>query len=72
MLENLLRHEDGHHVTADQIQTLLDWGTRQDHSASIDLSPSRMFLHDTNGVPTLVDLAAMRHAMNELGADPGW
>jgi aconitate hydratase len=70
VLENLLRHEDGHHITADQIGALLNWGEAQDHTRSIDLSPSRVFLHDTNGVPTLVDLAAMRHAMTELGADP--
>jgi aconitate hydratase len=71
VLENLLRHEDGRHVTSDQVQTLLDWGTGPDHDKSVDLSPSRVFLHDTNGVPTLVDLAAMRHAMVQLGADPG-
>jgi aconitate hydratase A / 2-methylisocitrate dehydratase len=70
VLENLLRHEDGHHITAGQIQTLLNWGENQDHTQSIDLSPSRVFLHDTNGVPTLVDFAAMRHAMAELGEDP--
>jgi aconitate hydratase len=70
VLENLLRHEDGHRVTAEQIQPLLDWGNGADHTRSVDLSPSRIFLHDTNGVPTLVDLAAMRDAMTVLGGDP--
>ena len=72
VLENLLRHEDGDRVTPDQVQLLLDWaaGREPDHDAALDLSPSRTFLHDTNGVPTVVDLAAMRHAMVELGEDP--
>ncbi|MDH2416093.1 aconitate hydratase [Nocardioides sp. CER19] len=70
VLENLLRHEDGERVTADQVQLLLDWSAGPDHTRSLDLSASRVFLHDTNGVPTVVDLAAMRHAMVELGADP--
>ena len=71
VLENLLRHEDGRQVTAGQVQTLLDWESEPNHESSVDLSPSRTFLHDTNGVPALVDLAAMRHAMAELGANPG-
>jgi aconitate hydratase len=70
VLENLLRHEDGAMVTEEQVRLLLAWGEGPDHGRSLDLSPSRIFLHDTNGVPTVVDLAAMRHAMAELGADP--
>jgi aconitate hydratase len=70
VLENLLRHEDGNRITDEQIRLLLGWGAGPDHSSAIDLSPSRTFLHDTNGVPTLVDLAAMRHAMSELGSVP--
>jgi aconitate hydratase len=71
VLENLLRHEDGDRVTAEQVQLLLDWDDGPDHERALDLSPSRIFLHDTNGVPALVDLAAMRFAMVELGEDPG-
>lgn len=70
VLENLLRHEDGIQVTSDQVQLLLDWAHGPDHGRAVDLSPSRTFLHDTNGVPTLVDLAAMRAAMSGLGEDP--
>ncbi|TYL51757.1 aconitate hydratase [Nocardioides sp. BGMRC 2183] len=70
VLENLLRHEDGDRVSADQVELLLDWGVGPDHARSVDLSASRVFLHDTNGVPTVVDLAAMRHAIVDLGADP--
>ncbi|MFE7707592.1 aconitate hydratase [Streptomyces sp. NPDC057486] len=70
VLENLLRHEDGHRVSTDQVRALLDWDAGPDHARSVDLSPSRVFLHDTNGVPTLADLAAMRDAAAGLGADP--
>ena len=59
VLENLLRHEDGEQVTADQVQALLDWGTPESFTRAIDLHAARVFLHDTNGVPMLVDLAAM-------------
>ena len=67
VLENLLRHEDGVRVSADQVRTLLDWRQGPDHNVALDISPSRVFLHDTNGVPVVADLAAMRHAMTEHG-----
>jgi His/Glu/Gln/Arg/opine family amino acid ABC transporter permease subunit len=52
---NLLRHDDGQHVTAGQIASLVD-GAKD----AVAFSPSRVFLHDTNGVPVLTDLAALR------------
>ncbi|WP_238005669.1 aconitate hydratase AcnA [Dactylosporangium sp. AC04546] len=70
VLENLLRHEDGALVTTDQIQALLGWGEPASFAHAIDLHPARIFLHDTNGVPALVDLAAMRDAVTALGGDP--
>jgi aconitate hydratase len=70
VLENLLRHEDGQRSTADQVRLLLGWADGPDHDQALDLSPSRTFLHDTNGVPAVVDLAAMREAMAALGEDP--
>jgi aconitate hydratase len=70
VLENLLRHEDGETVTAEQIQALLDWGTPASYATAVDLHAARVFLHDTNGVPVLVDLAAMRDAAAALGGDP--
>jgi aconitate hydratase len=66
VLENLLRHEDGVRVTAEQVRALLAWGEPGSAGAAVDLSPSRIFLHDTNGVPTLADLAAMRDAARAL------
>jgi len=80
VLENLLRHSDrsGHDPSdldgahsVDQIRALLDWGTPESFTRAVDLHAERVFLHDTNGVPALVDLAAMRDATTALGADPG-
>ncbi|WP_448616478.1 aconitate hydratase AcnA [Modestobacter sp. URMC 112] len=71
VLENLLRHEDGVRVTAEQVQALLAWGQDGAAGAAVDLTPSRIFLHDTNGVPTLVDLAAMRDAAHALRGRAG-
>jgi aconitate hydratase len=70
VLENLLRHEDGQHVTADHIQALLDWGAPASFTTAVDLNPSRIFLHDTNGVPAVADLAALRDAVAAHGGDP--
>lgn len=70
LLENLLRAEDGVRVTREQIESVVDWGPATANRVAIDLSPTRIFLHDTNGVPLLVDLAAMRHAMRAMGGNP--
>lgn len=70
LLENLLRTEDGVRVTPDQIESVANWGSPGSRHTEIDLSPTRVFLHDTNGVPALVDLAAMRDAMRTIGGDP--
>jgi aconitate hydratase len=70
VLENLLRHQDDDRVDTTQIRHLLDWGSAESFRSAVDLSPSRVFLHDTNGVPTVVDIAAMRDAAAVLGGDP--
>jgi aconitate hydratase len=70
LLENLLRHEDGQVVTAEQVEAVRLWDPTADRRDEVDLHPTRVFLHDTNGVPTLVDLAAMRDALAGLGGDP--
>jgi aconitate hydratase len=67
ILENLLRHHDGKVVTYDDIQAIVD-GASGIHD--IPFHPSRVFLHDTNGVPVLTDLAAMRDAFVAAGRDP--
>ncbi|QUQ72453.1 aconitate hydratase AcnA [Kutzneria sp. CA-103260] len=65
LLENLLRHEDVHAVTASDIETLV-----RGEKGVASFSPSRVFLHDTNGVPVLTDLAALRDAVARQGGDP--
>ena len=70
LLENLLRNEDGHLVTAAQVQALAGWDPAAEPSAEIAFTPARVLLQDFTGVPCLVDLAAMREAMTVLGGDP--
>ncbi|MDA5145667.1 aconitate hydratase AcnA [Streptomyces sp. AD681] len=69
LLENLLRKEDGRTVTADHVSALVD-GSADGHRRSVPFFPSRVFLHDTNGVPVLTDLAALRDAVAAAGGDP--
>ena len=70
LLENLLRHEDGVTVTADDIKALASWDPKAEPDREIAFRPSRVLLQDFTGVPAIVDLAAMRDAMKRLGGDP--
>lgn len=70
LLENLLRHEDGHQVTRAQIETLANWEPQQLPQREIQFSPGRVLLQDFTGVPCVVDLASMREALVRLGGDP--
>jgi aconitate hydratase len=70
LLENLLRTEDGVSTTADDIRALASWDPTADPSTEIQFTPSRVILQDFTGVPAVVDLAAMREAMKDLGGDP--
>ena len=70
LLENLLRHEDGRTVTADDIRFLANWDPRAEPSREIAFMPARVLMQDFTGVPAIVDLAAMRDAMRVLGGDP--
>lgn len=69
LLENLLRHEDGVDVTADDIKALCQWDPQAKSSTEIAFTPSRVVLQDFTGVPAVVDLAAMRDAMKKLGGN---
>ncbi|MGW8203815.1 aconitate hydratase AcnA [Sphingomonas bisphenolicum] len=70
LLENLLRFEDGVTVTTDDIQAIIDWQNDKGKAErEIQYRPARVLLQDFTGVPCVVDLAAMRDAMNALGAD---
>ncbi|HVW80329.1 MAG TPA: aconitate hydratase AcnA [Mycobacteriales bacterium] len=70
LLENLLRNEDGHNVTADQVRALAGWKADAEPDTEIQFSPARVVMQDFTGVPCVVDLAAMREAMAALGGDP--
>jgi aconitate hydratase len=70
LLENLLRHEDGRTVTADDIQFLACWDPNAEPSREIAYMPARVLMQDFTGVPAIVDLAAMRDAMRVLGGNP--
>jgi aconitate hydratase len=69
LLENLLRFEDGVTVTIEDIQALIDWQNDPKSTREIQYRPARVLMQDFTGVPCVVDLAAMRDAMNALGGD---
>ncbi len=70
LLENVLRLEDGAAVTADDVETIATWDANAESAKEIPFQPARVLMQDFTGVPAVVDLAAMRDAMEELGADP--
>ncbi|MEX2650602.1 MAG: aconitate hydratase AcnA [Alphaproteobacteria bacterium] len=70
LLENLLRHEDGHSVTKDDIKAVAGWLKKRRSDREIAYRPARVLMQDFTGVPAVVDLAAMRDAMAALGGDP--
>lgn len=70
LLENLLRHEDGETVTIDDIKTLANYTKVQPINHEVNYRPARVLMQDFTGVPAIVDLAAMRDAMQKLGQDP--
>jgi len=71
LLENLLRTEDGVNVTAAQVSALGEWDPAAEPDIEIPFSPARVIMQDLTGVPAVVDLAAMREAMEALGGDAG-
>ncbi len=71
LLENLLRHEDGSTVTADDIKAVVGWLKTKTSDREIAFRPARVLMQDLTGVPAVVDLAAMRDAMKNLGRRSG-
>jgi len=69
LLENLLRYEDGRTVTADDIRAMAGWLKERRSSQEIAYRPARVLMQDFTGVPAVVDLAAMRDAMQAMGGD---
>ena len=70
LLENLLRNEDGRTVTKEDIQAFAQWLKTKTSEREIAFRPARVLMQDFTGVPAVVDLAAMRDAMEHLGGDP--
>src|SRR6186713_1090112 len=70
LLENLLRREDNAFVKSDDIRALAQWKATAAPEKEISFMPARVLLQDFTGVPCVVDLAAMRDAMVNLGGNP--
>jgi len=70
LLENVLRLEDGRSVSAGDVEAIAGWDAGAEPSAEIPFQPARVLMQDFTGVPAVVDLAAMRDAMEEIGGDP--
>src|SRR5262245_34871753 len=70
LLENLLRRQDGRSVTREHVEAVLSWDPARQPDREIPFMPARVILQDFTGVPCVVDLAAMRDAMQRLGGDP--
>jgi aconitate hydratase len=69
LLENVLRLEDGDSVTEDDVEAIATWDAKAEPSVEIPYQPARVLMQDFTGVPAVVDLAAMRDAMDEIGGD---
>ncbi len=71
LLESVLRQQDGRSITKEHVENLAKWGTAQvSNDIDVPFKPSRVILQDFTGVPTVVDLASLRKAMQDLGGDP--
>lgn len=70
LLESILRNEDGYEVTADHVRKIGAYNPAQPEKDELPFKPARVLLQDFTGVPSVVDLAAMRSAMARLGGDP--
>ncbi|MBO1511505.1 aconitate hydratase AcnA [Metabacillus bambusae] len=69
LLEAALRNYDGVSVTLEHVKKLANWGSDHDPNQEVPFKPARILLHDTTGIPTLVDLAAMRESMKRIGGE---
>ncbi len=69
LLENLLRNEDGVAVRSEDVENLASWDHSAEPATEIAFTPARVVMQDFTGVPAIVDLAAMRDAMADLGGD---
>ena len=70
LLESLLRNENGYDVTAEDVRLLAGYDADAPAKVEIPFKPARVVLQDFTGVPAVVDLAALRSAMQRIGGDP--
>ncbi len=70
LLENLLRNEDGHAVTATDVEALASWPAPAALDREVAFHPARVLMPDSSGIPLLIDLAAMRDGIAAHGLDP--
>ena len=70
LVENLLRNEDGNSVKQVHLQAFSQWLTEKTSNVEIAYRPARVLMQDFTGVPAVVDLAAMRDAMQKAGGNP--
>ncbi|XP_065884504.1 cytoplasmic aconitate hydratase-like isoform X2 [Dysidea avara] len=70
LLESAVRNCDDYRVKQKDVENILDWENKQNETVEIAFKPSRVILQDFTGVPAVVDFAAMREAVKDLGGDP--
>jgi aconitate hydratase len=70
LLENSLRLEDGISFSAADVEAIASWDAQSEPSVEIPFQPARVLMQDFTGVPAVVDLVALRDAMEDLGGDP--
>src|SRR5688500_8674869 len=70
LLENLVRLSETIHADEDDVASLASWGQRDPVDREFSFAPARVLRQDFTGVPAVVDLAAMRSAMQREGGDP--
>ncbi len=70
LLENVLREQDGFTITEKDVVKLAAWKSQEKERQEMPYKPARVVLQDFTGVPSVVDLAALRSAMHRLGGDP--
>jgi aconitate hydratase len=70
LLEAVVRQYDGRVIDENHVKTLANWNAASPQRADVPFKPARILLQDFTGVPAVVDLAAMRAAMQRIGGDP--
>lgn len=69
LLESVIREYDGINITKEHVERLSNWAIGRDSNQEVPFKPSRILLHDTTGLPAIVDLAAMRETVKRIGED---